>query len=525
MVRWTLAAARQALRRLFFSAPPTAAQDDGKGGSDEEEGGDRGGDSLPRGNTQARQIEHHHNHGHIHEKAAADDMAHLVANKENLAPADADVAGVSAALGQLKLGSAVKQPLVAVVDEDPRVVREREQNLRFIGEALDMVRCRRLSAHGSANGLAKEQPQARLALRTNETPVGCVLVHKGQMIAKGMNATNVTRNGTRHAELMAISALLSVTSDTGPRTTSLRPKQQQRPPAPPRDASSSLDSSSLDDSQCGDAAPPDQGNEDGSKGHLYPYGQKLHASGRVDRRILHDSVLYVTVEPCVMCASLLRQFGIKKVYFGAVNDKFGGTGGVFSIHANSLPVGADGSPSASAHPLPPPQRRQSQLPDSSGTLGTSYPPGGGDGGNVEPGYEIEGGWGRDEAVGLLRRFYVQENGRGMALSHSPRHRLTRTPSAAPVPRKKEGRAARLAAMIEKDSNGVDVAATNGVEGPDEETAADQESYPVSAEGGKENTAPAVSEGKTQSTSDDDDVDHEFYLGLAERTRHRSNFAL
>jgi tRNA(Arg) A34 adenosine deaminase TadA len=108
-----------------------------------------------------------------------------------------------------------------------------------------------------------------------------------------------------------------------------------------------------------------------------------------------------------MCASLLRQLGIKKVYFGAVNDKFGGTGGVFSIHANSLPVSADGQ-TASAHPTPKP----TQLPDGSGALGVSFPRGGGDGGNVEQGYEIEGGWGRDEAVGLLRRFYVQENGRG-----------------------------------------------------------------------------------------------------------------
>ncbi|KAM4061162.1 cytidine and deoxycytidylate deaminase zinc-binding domain-containing protein [Hirsutella rhossiliensis] len=533
----TLAAAQRALKWLFCSAQPAAAQDNSKGGSEEEEGG--GGDSLRRAVEEAQLLANddqseQHNHdnnrhsssGHIHsldnnQDAAAAEMGDYIVDKENIAPAAADVAGVTAALGQLKLaspkGELVRQPFSsslvareAVVGEDAEVVREREQNLRFIGEALDM---------------------ARLALRTNETPVGCVLVHKGQMIAKGMNATNVTRNGTRHAELMAISALLSVTSDTGPRTTSLRPKQQ--PPRRGREVSSSLDSSSLDSRSGGDAAPPDQGNEDGSKGHLYPYGQKLHASGRVDRRILHDSVLYVTVEPCVMCASLLRQFGIKKVYFGAVNDKFGGTGGVFSIHANSLPVGADGSPTASAHPLAPP-RQQSQLPDSSGTLGTSYPPGGGDGGNVEPGYEIEGGWGRDEAVGLLRRFYVQENGR------------------APVPRKKEGRAARLAAMIEKDGTGVaaaDAAAPGavpagggggGAEGPDEATTtADQQPSPGSVESRKENLAPVdddggddddddddegVSEGKAESSSDDDGVDNEFYLGLAERARHRGNYA-
>lgn len=210
-----------------------------------------------------------------------------------------------------------------------------------------------------------------------------------------MNATNVTRNGTRHAEFMAICALLSYPPKDGPRTTSLRPKIERTPEDEADDDASII------------SPQPDEGNEDGSKGHLYPYGQKEHPDERVDKSIIRECTLYVTVEPCVMCASLLRQLGIKKVFFGAVNDKFGGTGGVFSIHANSLPVRDDGQ-TASAHPQPPPMR----LPDGKQVLGTSFPPSGGDGGNVEPGYEIEGGWGRDEAVGLLRRFYVQENGRG-----------------------------------------------------------------------------------------------------------------
>lgn len=244
--------------------------------------------------------------------------------------------------------------------------------------------------------------QAKLALRTNETPVGCVLVHDGKVIAKGMNATNVTRNGTRHAEFMAISALISVSRKGAPKTTCLKPKVPPKRQSVVREDGQS-DTSSVEP----EWRSPDEGNEDGSKGHLYPYGQKMVPEERVDGRILRESILYVTVEPCVMCASLLRQLGIKKVYFGAVNDKFGGTGGVFSIHANSAPVSADGQ-TASAHPQPKPV----QYPDGGGSLGTSFPLGGGDGGNIEPGYEIEGGWGRDEAVALLRRFYVQENGRG-----------------------------------------------------------------------------------------------------------------
>ena len=47
---------------------------------------------------------------------------------------------------------------------------------------------------------------------------------------------------------------------------------------------------------------------------------------------LYETDLYVTVEPCIMCASALRQFGIRAVYFGCNNDKFGGTGGVLSIN-------------------------------------------------------------------------------------------------------------------------------------------------------------------------------------------------
>jgi tRNA-specific adenosine deaminase 2 len=61
--------------------------------------------------------------------------------------------------------------------------------------------------------------------------------------------------------------------------------------------------------------------------------------------ILNETDLYVTVEPCVMCASMLRQYGIRAVYFGCWNERFGGTGGVLNIHSEyvnllSLPTPA-----------------------------------------------------------------------------------------------------------------------------------------------------------------------------------------
>ncbi|KAJ1328445.1 hypothetical protein BSLG_010177 [Batrachochytrium salamandrivorans] len=48
--------------------------------------------------------------------------------------------------------------------------------------------------------------------------------------------------------------------------------------------------------------------------------------------IFPQTDLYVTVEPCVMCAAALRQLGIRRVVYGCGNDKFGGCGSVFNIH-------------------------------------------------------------------------------------------------------------------------------------------------------------------------------------------------
>lgn len=135
---------------------------------------------------------------------------------------------------------------------------------------------------------------AELALKSDETPVGCVFVHKGHIIARGMNDTNRSLNGTRHAEFQAINSIL-----------------RDHPPS-----------------------------------------------------ILAETDLYVTVEPCIMCASALRQYKIRSVYFGCANDRFGGTGGVLSIHSDP---------------------------------------------NIDPPYPAYGGIFREEAIMLLRRFYVQEN--------------------------------------------------------------------------------------------------------------------
>ncbi|KAF2658023.1 cytidine deaminase-like protein [Lophiostoma macrostomum CBS 122681] len=135
---------------------------------------------------------------------------------------------------------------------------------------------------------------AELALVSDETPVGCVFVKDGEIIGRGMNETNRTLNGTRHAEFVAIAGILS----------------------------------------------------------KHPVS------------IFKETDLYVTVEPCVMCASMLRQYGIRAVYFGCWNERFGGTGGVLNIHSDP---------------------------------------------SVDKPYPVTGGIFREEAILLLRKFYVQEN--------------------------------------------------------------------------------------------------------------------
>ncbi|KAG0266356.1 hypothetical protein BG011_002475 [Mortierella polycephala] len=139
-----------------------------------------------------------------------------------------------------------------------------------------------------------------------EVPVGCIFVYEpsGEIIGKGRNRTNESLNGTRHAEFEAIDMILS----------------QEKYRTLAQDSSLNF---------------------------------------------WKDVALYVTIEPCVMCASALRQLGIGKVYFGAGNDRFGGNGSVFHIH------------------------KDDNLPHST--------------------YFSEGGYYRSEAIMVLRKFYVGEN--------------------------------------------------------------------------------------------------------------------
>lgn len=63
--------------------------------------------------------------------------------------------------------------------------------------------------------------------------------------------------------------------------------------------------------------------------------QELRLKGLLNKT--NDMILLVTVEPCIMCISALRQAGITTVYTAAMNEKFGGCGSVASAHQEMMP--------------------------------------------------------------------------------------------------------------------------------------------------------------------------------------------
>jgi tRNA-specific adenosine deaminase 2 len=88
---------------------------------------------------------------------------------------------------------------------------------------------------------------------------------------------------------------------------------------------------------------------------------------KLDPSIFSDCDLYVTCEPCIMCAAAIAKMKIKSVYFGCGNDRFGGNGSILSVHCD---------PNSISHK-----------------------------------YKIRSGLLKDEAVDVFQRFYETENRR------------------------------------------------------------------------------------------------------------------
>lgn len=56
------------------------------------------------------------------------------------------------------------------------------------------------------------------------------------------------------------------------------------------------------------------------------------AAKRLKNERLNGTILYVTLEPCVMCAGALIQGRVKTVVYGANDPKAGACGSIFNLH-------------------------------------------------------------------------------------------------------------------------------------------------------------------------------------------------
>ncbi|MCL4216929.1 MAG: tRNA adenosine(34) deaminase TadA [Candidatus Hydrogenedentes bacterium] len=103
--------------------------------------------------------------------------------------------------------------------------------------------------------------EAERALETGEVPVGCVIVHDGELIGKAHNQRETLQDPTAHAEVLAIT----------------------------------------------------------------------QAAAHLGSWRLENTRMYVTLEPCAMCAGAIILARIPEVYFGAYDPKAGVCGSLMNL--------------------------------------------------------------------------------------------------------------------------------------------------------------------------------------------------
>jgi tRNA(adenine34) deaminase len=103
--------------------------------------------------------------------------------------------------------------------------------------------------------------QAKVAFEADEVPIGAVIVHENQIIAKAHNQVELLKDPTAHAEMIAIT----------------------------------------------------------------------QAANSLGSKWLNAATLYVTIEPCSMCAGAMVLARLARVVFGAFDPKTGACGSVHNI--------------------------------------------------------------------------------------------------------------------------------------------------------------------------------------------------
>uniref|UniRef100_A0AAA9SK62 tRNA-specific adenosine deaminase 2 n=1 Tax=Bos taurus TaxID=9913 RepID=A0AAA9SK62_BOVIN len=179
-----------------------------------------------------------------------------------------------------------------------------------------------VSAEETEKWMEQAMQMAKDALDNTEVPVGCLMVYNNEVVGKGRNEVNQTKNGS-HLPLASMAPW---------------PLCQHFPQATRHAEMVAIDQA-LD---------------------------WCRRRGRSPSEVFEHTVLYVTVEPCIMCAAALRLMRIPLVVYGCQNERFGGCGSVLDIASADLP-----------------------------STGKPF--------QCTPGYRAE------EAVEMLKTFYKQEN--------------------------------------------------------------------------------------------------------------------
>ena len=63
----------------------------------------------------------------------------------------------------------------------------------------------------------------------------------------------------------------------------------------------------------------------------------LAAAKKLGRRRLHGCTMYVTLEPCPMCAGAILNARIRRVWYGARDEAMGACGGVTNLFMEAFP--------------------------------------------------------------------------------------------------------------------------------------------------------------------------------------------
>lgn len=290
--------------------------------------------------------------------------------------------------------------------------------------------------------MRKSLEVAQKALEVGEVPVGCVLVldkdhpavvykkkyqckkgrdndqnlspedRCGVIISHGANQVNATRDATRHAEVVAIDRLLT----DGASSDQLRLPQITDHNVD-KDFSNNSWSSSKSNQKNENSIPDAERdrwedrwvNDQSHPGHWTnsfgwrnnfkfddeldeDQGEEFQSMSRDlrSRDVFRHCQLYVTCEPCIMCAAALSMVGIRRVVFGCKNERFGGCGSL--LHLNEAEEAHESQHTADSDVV-----EETLTTNSVHARGKGF------------GYEIKSGVLEDEAVRLLRSFYDREN--------------------------------------------------------------------------------------------------------------------